>query len=123
MQLPPAATVWRVLASTGLGVVAGTLGTVMHRAVRPWGLLVCLLLVLVVVLTARAWVGWSGYLAGVVGTLVAVQVLAGSGPGGDVLVPGSDLWGWGWAIGVVLALGAVALVPRRWVEDDAPSTS
>lgn len=122
VQPPSAATLWRAVASLGLGVLAGTLGTVMHRAVRPWGLLVCVALVLVVVLTARAWAGWYGYVAGAGGALLAVQVLAGGGPGGDVLVPAGDLWGWGWALGAVVAIGVVALVPRRWVEDERPPT-
>ena len=121
MQLPTAATLWRALASLGTGLLAGVLGTVMHRAVRPWGLVLCLLLVLVVVLTARAWAGWYGYVAGAGGVFVAVQVLAGRGPGGDVLVPSDDAWGWAWALGSIAALLVVALVPRRWVEDDRPS--
>jgi len=100
-----------------LGVLAGAVGTVMHRAWRPWGLLVCLVLVVVIVLTARAWAGWFGYAASAGGTLVAVQVLATGGPGGDVLVPGTDLWGWAWVLGAVVAIGLVGVAPRRWVED------
>lgn len=123
VQPPSAATLWRALAALGLGLVAGTLGTVMHRAVRPWGLVVCLALVFVIVLTARAWVGWFGYVASVGGTLVAVQVLASGGPGGDVLVPADDAWGWLWVLGVLAMVSAVAFVPRRWVEDDRSPAS
>ncbi len=122
VQPPSAATLWRALAALGLGLVAGTLGTVMHRAVRPWGLLVCLALVLVIVLTARAWAGWFGYVASVGGTFVAVQVLASGGPGGDVLVPADDAWGWAWVLGALAAVSVVAFVPRRWVEDESPPT-
>ena len=122
MQPPSAVTLWRALASFGLGVMAGTLGTAMHRALRPWGLVVCVLLVLVVLLTTRAWAGWFGYVASTGGTFVAIQVLASGGPGGDVLVPSDDLWGWAWVLGTVVATAAVAFVPRRWVEDEA-STS
>ncbi|UZN04384.1 hypothetical protein [Cellulomonas sp. S1-8] len=122
MQPPTAATLWRAVAALAAGVFAGMLGTVMHRALRPWGLVVCLLLVLVVALTARAWAGWFGYVGSAGGTLIAVQVLAGGGPGGDVLVPSTDLWGWAWAVGAVLAVTAVAFVPRRWVEDERPTT-
>jgi len=117
-----AATLWRAAAAFGLGVLAGMLGTVMHRAVQPWGLVLCLLLVLVVVLTSRAWIGWFGYVASAGGIFVAVQVLSSVGPGGDVLVPGTDLWGWAWAIGAVLVVAAVGLVPRRWVADERPTT-
>ncbi|MBO0901592.1 hypothetical protein J1G43_16640 [Cellulomonas sp. zg-ZUI22] len=121
MQLPTAATLWRAAASFGLGLVAGTIGTVMHRAVRPWGLVLCVLLVLVIVLIARAWCGWFGYGASAGGALLAIQVLATGGPGGDVLVPAGDLWGWGWVGGALLAVIVVGLVPRRWVTDDGPT--
>ncbi|MBO0922289.1 hypothetical protein J1G42_15820 [Cellulomonas sp. zg-ZUI222] len=121
MQLPTAATLWRAAASFALGLVAGTIGTVMHRAVRPWGLVLCVLLVLVIVLIARAWCGWFGYGASAGGALLAIQVLATGGPGGDVLVPAGDLWGWGWVGGAVLAVIVVGLVPRRWVTDDGPT--
>ena len=116
-----AATLWRAAAALVLGLLAGMLGTVMHRALPPWGLVLCLLLVLAVVLTSRAWVGWFGYVASAGGVFLAAQVLSGRGPGGDVLVPGTDLWGWAWALGAVLVVGAVALVPRRWVEDERPT--
>lgn len=122
VQPPSAATLWRALASFGLGVLAGALGTVMHRAVRPWGLVICIALVLVIVLTARAWAGWYGYVTCAGGTFAAIQVLASGGPGGDVLVPAGDLWGWGWVIGTLLAVSSVALAPRRWVEDTRPPT-
>lgn len=123
MQPPSLAIFRRAAASLLLGLLAGTLGTVMHRALRPWGLLLCLALVLVVVVLSRAWAGWFGYVAGTGGTLIAVQVLAGGGPGGDVLVPAGDLWGWAWALGALAAVALAALVPRRWVRDegDAPT--
>ncbi|MBO3096564.1 hypothetical protein [Cellulomonas dongxiuzhuiae] len=122
MQPPTVATLWRAAVTLGLGLLAGTLGTVMHRAVRPWGLVVCLLLVLVIVLVSRAWVGWFGYVASAGGAILAVQVLATGGPGGDVLVTGRDLWGPAWVIGVVLVVALVAFAPRRWVEDERPPT-
>ncbi len=100
-----------------LGVVVGVLGTLMHRAVRPWGLALCVLLVLVAVLTARAWGGWVTYVGAVGGLFLAVTLLAGEGPGGDVLVPGTDLWGIGWLGGAAVAVVAVALLPRRWVTE------
>lgn len=118
-MLPPtAATLWRALASFGLGLAVGALGTVMHRAIRPWGLVLCLLLVLAAVLTARAWVSWYGYVASVGGVVAAVQVLAGPGPGGDLLVPADEAWGWLWVVGSLVTAGLVAAVPRRWVEDE-----
>ncbi|KSW29598.1 hypothetical protein [Cellulomonas sp. B6] len=118
-----ASTLARTVASLCVGLGAGTIGTVMHRAIRPWGLVLCVALVLAAALVTRAWAGWAGWFATVVGTLAAAQVLSGRGPGGDVLVPAGDAWGWAWAVGAVVALGLVALVPRRWVEDPPPATT
>ncbi|QCB94351.1 hypothetical protein [Cellulomonas shaoxiangyii] len=124
MQPPTTALLARGAATFLLGAVVGVLGTLMHRAIRPWGLVLCVLLVLVAVLTARAWGGWPTYVGAVGGLFLSTQVLAGEGPGGDVLVPGTDLWGWGWLLGALLAVVLVALVPRRWVQDDpAPGGS
>ncbi len=118
MQTISATLLGRAAGAFVAGLLAGTLGTVMHRAVRPWGLVLVLALVLLVTLTCRAWAGWFGYVGAVGGTFLAAQVLSGTGPGGDVLVPSDDVWGWAWAIGSVAAAGVVAFAPRRWVEDD-----
>lgn len=118
MQPPTTAVLLRGVVTFLLGALVAVLGTVMHRAIPPWGLVLCVVLVLVALLTARAWGGWVTYVAGVGGLFLAGQLLAGEGPGGDVLVPGTDLWGWGWILGAVLAVVAVALVPRRFVQDD-----
>lgn len=119
VQPPSAATLWRALVTLGVGLVVGTLGTVMHRALRPWGLVLCVLLVLVAVLTARAWAGWFGYVGALGGLFVSVQVLAGRGPGGDVLVPG-DGWGWAWVLACLGAVVLAGIAPRRWVDDAGP---
>lgn len=118
MQPPTTALLGRAAATFVLGVVVGVLGTVMHRAVRPWGLVLCVVLVLVALVTARAWHGWATYVGAAGGLFLAATLLAGEGPGGDVLVPGTDLWGWGWILGAAVAVVAAALVPRRWVQDD-----
>ncbi|MFC8193094.1 hypothetical protein ACFUMH_15665 [Cellulomonas sp. NPDC057328] len=119
MQPLSTALLGRGAATFVLGLVVGVLGTLMHRAVRPWGLVLCVLLVLVAVLTARAWGGWVTYVGAVGGLFLSVTLLAGEGPGGDVLVPGTDLWGIGWLGGAAVAVVAVAVVPRRWVTDVA----
>ena len=65
-----------------LGVVVGALGTVMHRSIQPWGLVVCLLLALAAAVTARAWGGLGRARRATRGGLfVSVQVLAQPGPG------------------------------------------
>lgn len=100
-----------------LGVVAGAVGTVLHRSTRPWGLVVGLLLVLAVAVAARAGGGRIASTALLAGVFLAVQVLSGRGPGGDVLVPAAGAIGWVWAVGALaVALGA-ALAPSAWFAD------
>ncbi len=103
-----------------LGLLVGAVGTVMHRSLRPWGVLVCLLLVLAAAVTARAASGWLASVGLLVGLFAGVQVLSGRGPGGDVLVPADGAIGWVWAIGSLVVALAVAVAPRRWFADDIP---
>jgi len=106
--------VLRALGALLLGVLVGAVGTVMHRSLRPWGVVVCLLLVPAAAVTARAWGGWTASLGLLVGLFGSVQVLSGRGPGGDVLVPADGAVGWVWAVGALVVALAVTLVPRAW---------
>lgn len=104
-----------------LGALVGTVGTVAHRAIQPWGVVLALTLVGVVGLTVRAWSGYVALVAYAGGLFLLVQVLSQNGPGGDVLVPAGDAFGWVWIIGAAVVAGAVAFAPRRWF-DDTPGT-
>jgi hypothetical protein len=111
------AALGKVLATVAAGVVVGAVGTVMHRASPPWGLVGALALALAAAVTARAWDSWSTWLGYLAGLFATVQTLGQTGPGGDVLVPQGDAIGWVWVIGsLVLALAVVAL-PKRWFDD------
>lgn len=95
------------------GVLVGVLGTIAHRGHQPWGLVAGLALVASTGVLVRAWRGWpavGGYLAGL---LVVVQVLARTGPGGDVLIPAGAAIGWVWMIGSAVLALLVAALPRR----------
>jgi hypothetical protein len=112
-----AGTVGKALVALVLGVAVGTVGTLMHRSVQPWGVVVCLALVAAAGVVARAWDGWptlGGYAVGVLGS---TQLLAREGPGGDVLVPADQAIGWVWILGGVVVLLAVAVLPRRLFVD------
>lgn len=100
-----------------LGLVVGTIGTVMHRSIAPWGLVLGLAVVVSAGVFARAWEGWSGSLAFAAGWFVAVMVLWQVGPGGDILVPALGGWGNIWILGGAVALGLPLMVPSRWFED------
>lgn len=101
-----------------LGGVVGTVGTVAHRAIAPWGVVAALVLVLAAGVAVRAWSGYVSLVAYAGGVFLLVEVLSQSGPGGDVLMPASDAIGWVWFIGAALATGAAAFAPRRWFSDE-----
>lgn len=109
--------VLRGLGAVLLGVVVGAVGTVLHRSTRPWGVVVCLLLVLAASVAARAWAGWVASLGLLVGLFVSIEVLASGGPGDDVLMPAGDSFGWVWAVGALLVALGVAVAPRAWFAD------
>lgn len=109
--------VLRALGALLLGAVVGAVGTVMHRSTRPWGVVVCLLLVLAAAVVVRAWGGWVASVGLLVGLFATVQVLSGRGPGGDVLVPADGAIGWVWAVGSLGVALAAALAPRAWFAD------
>lgn len=105
-----------------LGVLVGTIGTVVHRAATPWGVVAALGLVLAGAVTMRAWAGWPAFVGFAGGVFLAVMVLTQTGPGGDVLVPSGEnvdhVWlGGVWLGGAMAALVLAALAPRRWFAD------
>ncbi|MGY4643504.1 hypothetical protein [Cellulomonas sp. URHB0016] len=126
MRTVTAGTVGKALVALVLGVVVGTVGTLMHRSAQPWGVVVCLVLVATAGVVARAWGGWPTLGTYAVGVLAATQLLAREGPGGDVLVPADQAIGWVWIAGSVAVLVIVAAVPRRLFLDaptDRPVSS
>lgn len=101
-----------------LGLVVGAVGTTMHRSVQPWGLVLCLLLVVCAGFLARSW-GGGVALAGLAGGMfLSVTTLSRSGPGGDVLVPAQQGIGWAWVVGAVGVLLLVAVAPRAMFRDE-----
>ena len=100
-----------------LGVVVGTIGTIMHRSAQPWGLVLSFLLVLTAAVTARAFggvVAWIGFALGLAGTIL---VLSQSGPGGDVLVRAGQRIGIVWLLGAGVVAIVAMLLPRAWFSD------
>lgn len=95
--------------------MVGVVGTGVHRAQPPWGLLLALLCVLSAGVLARAWTGRAGLLAVALGVFAAVSLLGGPGPGGDVLVALQPV-GIAWYVGALVVV-VVAFLPRRWFVD------
>ena len=112
-----AAVLGKAAATLVLGVVVGAVGTVMHRWHEPWGVVICLALVVMASVTARAWAGWPAWVAYAGGVFFAVQAMAQTGPGGDVLVPSGQLIGWVWVIGSIGLALATGLLPARLFRD------
>ncbi|AEG43718.1 DUF6113 family protein [Isoptericola variabilis] len=113
------AVVVHVLLAVGLGVVAGVLGTVTHRTTwldLPVGIVLAFALTASTGVVCRAWSGLGALLGCGAGWLLAVQVLAVSGPGGDVLVPAQPIGLW-WTYGGLVVLAVVAFLPRSWFSD------
>ncbi|MEV7973246.1 hypothetical protein [Cellulomonas sp. NPDC089187] len=107
----------RLLGVLLIAAVVGAVGTVMHRSSQPWGLVLALALVLTSSVLVRAGFGRVYVLVQLAGLLLVLGGLSQYGPGGDVLIPGRDNWGWYWLGGaVVVALGVLAL-PSRWFSD------
>ena len=110
----------RVLASAGavllFGAVVGVIGTGVHRAAQPWGLVLALATVASAAVLARAWAGGVGVLSLALGVFVVVGVMGGPGPGGDVVIalqPVGVLWYLGG-----FAVVPAALLPQRWFRDE-----
>lgn len=98
-----------------LGLAVGFVGTGVHRALQPWGLVLALVAVVAMGVLTRAWSGAVGAFVAAMGVATAVAVLATQGPGGDVLVPAEPV-GYIWYAGA-LATVLAWLVPRRWFTD------
>jgi len=114
---PPPASWVTFLGAFALGVVVGAVGTVMHRWMRPWGVVVVLVLVLASAVAARAWGGrraWTGYAVALTAT---IWLLSTEGPGGDVLVPSGQRIGWVWLIGAPVVAVVVAVLPASLFDD------
>ena len=117
VQRPTAGAIGSAIAALLLGVLVGTLGTVVHRSIPPWGIVVCLTLAFVAAVTMRAWSGFVPLAGYAVGLVVTVLVLTQAGPGGDTLVPDGQAIGWVWLLGSAAATVVAALLPRGLFDD------
>jgi hypothetical protein len=106
---------WAVAAS--LGLLVGVVGTVLHRSAPPWGLALCLALVLSSTVLVRAWAGLVPVVGYAVAWLAVVQAMSTSGPGGDVLVPAGDARGYVCGLGGMVVIGVACFLPARWFRD------
>lgn len=94
-----------------VGLVAAVVGATAYRTIPPFGVILCIVLMLVATIFARTWKEWSGIgvFAGV--WAVMTYVLSLEGPGGSLLIA-TDVLGYAWLLGASLAVVAVCMVPR-----------
>lgn len=109
--------------SAGLfGVLVALLGTAVHRAYDPFGVVLAIVAVFISATMVRAWLGLVG--VGIFGGLflVLMQILAMEGPGGDILMP-ADYLTYVWLAGGILAVGAACFTPRKWFSEQETQES
>ena len=100
-------------------MLVGALGTVMHRSIQPWGVVVCLVLAFAAAITARAWGGLVALLGYAIGLFVSVQVLARRAPAATCWCPTGRPIGWGWVLGSIAVTVLVGVLPRALVRRPA----
>ena len=110
-----ATAAWHVVGGVLLGVVVALVGTGVHRANQPWGLVLAYLTVVSAAVLARAWARRTAMTAFGLGLLAVVLAMAYWRPGGDVLVTDEPI-GYAW-IAAPLLVGVVALLPARMFSD------
>jgi hypothetical protein len=107
----------RLLGVLVIGVVIAVAGTVMHRSSQPWGLVLALALVFTSGVGVRAALGRAATLFYLAVLLLTLGGLSRYGPGGDVLIPGGDHWGWYWLGGASAVILLVLALPGSWFSD------
>lgn len=108
---------WQIVGSVLLGVVVGVVGTGVHRANQPWGLVLGYLTVVSAAVLARAWARRLAMTAYGLGLLAVVLAMTFWRPGGDVLVTDEPI-GYAWVAAPVL-VALVAVLPARLFSDRA----
>ncbi len=99
-----------------LGVVVGTVGTGVHRASVPWGVVLALASAVAAGILVRAWTGRAGVLVHAAVVTAVVFLFTAVRPGDDVIIADQTV-GYVWFGALPAALLALVL-PRRWFSDD-----
>lgn len=110
-----ASRAWQIAGSVLLGVVVGVIGTGVHRANQPWGLVLAYLTVVSAAVLARAWARRLAMTAYGLGLVAIVLAMTFWRPGGDVLVTDEPI-GYAWLAAPVL-VAVVAMLPARLFSD------
>lgn len=101
-----------IVVSAVLGAIVALVGGVAHRGYPPFGVILCVLLVLVATVFVRAWANWLGVVSFVIPYMVITFVFTQQGPTGSLLIAG-DALGYAWLYGGVGAFVIAVLLPAR----------
>ena len=112
----PRRSAGRTFGSAIVGLVVAAVGTGIHRANPPWGLVLALLIVFSAAVMVRAWARLPGVVA--LATFLGLTILAMGllDLGGDVIIAAQPV-GYAW-LASVAAVAVVGLLPRRWFSDE-----
>lgn len=93
-----------------VGFITALVGATAYRAIPPFGVILCIFLMLVATTFARSWKDWNGI--GVFAGVWAVMtfLLSLEGPGGSHLIT-TDTLALVWTFGGALAVVLVCLIP------------
>lgn len=100
------------------GVFVGALGSLTHRSIPPWGLVLGVVATVLLSIWLRSSGDWAALGGGILGWFVTVQILSMAGPGGDLLILGDGL-GYGWFIAGTIATLAGGFLPRRFLAESS----
>ena len=99
------------------GLLVATVGSVAYRSIPPFGVALCVAMVLMGAVFARTWLSWSGLGIYALLCVGAVFLWTLEGPGGSVLIAADGL-GYGWLAGAAGAIVVAALLPRKLLVGD-----
>jgi hypothetical protein len=95
-----------------VGSIAALVGATAYRAIPPFGVVLCLVLMVVATIFARAWKDWGGIGVFAGAWAVVTYLLSLEGPGGSVLIA-TDRLGYVWLFGGMISVVVVCLIPRQ----------
>lgn len=113
--MPPTLTPLRAVGVIALGLAVGFVGTGIHRANQPVGLILALSIAASAGVLARAWTRWPGVVLLAAAVLAVLLVVNFVRPGGDVVIAAQPV-GYAW-FGSALVVLATLLLPRRWFSE------
>jgi hypothetical protein len=97
------------------GVVVAGVGAIGHRSIPPWGVVLCVVMVIAAAVFSRTWRGFAGLAVFAAAWSLVSFVLSREGPGGSVLIADGTL-GYAWLISSAVAIFIAAVIPASLLQ-------